>query len=107
MLEDGERKKFRFLVVDDEEAIRRLFSRILKRRGFDVKAARDGYEAIEAIKNSFFDFIFMDIKIPGINGIQTLDAISEIKPKIKAEMMTGYIVDDLIPRRNPLVLTRR
>ncbi|HEY3275189.1 MAG TPA: response regulator [Syntrophorhabdaceae bacterium] len=69
-------KTVRLMVVDDEENIRILFKEELEDEGYEVELASNGYEAIEKFKAGTFDLIILDIKMPGMDGIQVL---SEIK----------------------------
>lgn len=86
----------RVLVVDDQIGMLETFTDILEDRGFSVATADDGFTAIERVKEQSFDLIFMDIKMPGINGVQTFREIKKISPKVSVIMMTAYSVEDLI-----------
>jgi len=88
--------KTRILIVDDEYGITATLSDILEVYGYNVEIANDGYKAIEIVKESFFDIIFMDIKMPGINGTETFKEIKKISPKTVVMMMTAFAVDALI-----------
>ena len=89
-------EKARVLVVDDQIGMLETFTDILEDRGFNVVTADDGFIAIERAKEQSFDLIFMDIKMPGINGVQTYREIKKINPKIAVIMMTAYSVEDLV-----------
>jgi two-component system, response regulator, stage 0 sporulation protein F len=69
-------KTVKLLIVDDEENIRILFKEELEDEGYEVEQASNGNEAIEKFKAGKFDLIILDIKMPGMDGIQVL---SEIK----------------------------
>ncbi|MBW2636948.1 MAG: response regulator [Deltaproteobacteria bacterium] len=84
------------LVIDDDPAIRNVFERALATFGYPVVVVESGERAIEAIKKSAFEIAFIDVVMPGINGLETYKAISKIMPDIKVVMMSGYAVDDLI-----------
>jgi len=84
------------LVVDDLRSIRLTLGGILEDKGHNVVTAENGYEAIDAVKKIHFDTIFMDIKMPGINGVQTFREIKKIDPKAAVIMMTAYSVEDLV-----------
>ena len=88
--------KPKILVVDDQRSIRTTLSGIIEEEGYDVTEVEDGYLAIDAVKDSAFDLIFMDIKMPGINGVQTFREIKKISPKSVVVMMTGFAVEDLV-----------
>jgi len=84
------------LVVDDEQVILDLFTRVLGTRGHKITTAKDGYQAIEEVKKGKFDIIFLDIIMPGMNGLETYKKIKEIKANAHTIMMTGYSVEELI-----------
>ncbi len=84
------------LVVDDLRSIRLTLGGILEDEGFDVVLAENGYQAIEAAKNTPFDLIFIDIKMPGINGVQTFREIKKINPGAVVIMMTAYSAEDFV-----------
>ncbi len=90
--------KTNILVVDDLRSIRLTLGEILEDKGHDVVTAEDGYQAIEAAKKTHFDAILMDIKMPGINGVQTFGEIKKIDPKAVVIMMTAYTDEDLVSR---------
>jgi DNA-binding NtrC family response regulator len=84
------------LVVDDLKSIRLTLGRILEDEGYNVVLAENGYQAIEAARQTSFALIFMDIKMPGINGVQTFREIKKINPKAAVIMMTAYSVEELV-----------
>lgn len=89
-------EKASVLVVDDQIGMLETFTDILEDRGFSVTTAEDGFQAIKRVKEQSFDIIFMDIKMPGINGVQTYREIKKINPKTSVIMMTAYSVEDLV-----------
>jgi two-component system response regulator HydG len=84
------------LVVDDLRSIRLTLGGILEDKGHNVVTVEDGYRAIEEVRKAHFDAIFMDIKMPGINGVQTFREVKKIDPKAAVIMMTAYSVEDLV-----------
>ncbi len=86
-------KSFRILVVDDEAPVRDLFNQALKTMGHEVLCVGDGYSAIESIKKDPFDVIFLDMVMPGMDGIDTLKKIRELDPDLPIIMMTGFSVE--------------
>ena len=80
----------RVLIVDDEERFRATTTTILKKRGFDVMAVGGGLEAIEEIRNRGFDVVILDVKMPGMDGIEALREIKNIKPELEVIMLTGH-----------------
>lgn len=90
-------KTFNVLVVDDEEEIGILFQRLL---GGDqqVTVARDGYEALEKMQETPFDLVFLDVRLPGMDGVETLEKLKQISPDAIVVMMSGYSVEEEIRR---------
>jgi two-component system nitrogen regulation response regulator NtrX len=82
--------KARLLVVDDEEDILNTLSGSLEDEGYDVWTARDGAEAMQLVRTKHPDIIFLDIWLPGMDGIQTLKAIKEFDADIEVVIMTGH-----------------
>ncbi|MEA3459273.1 MAG: response regulator [Chloroflexota bacterium] len=80
----------KILVVEDDPDILDLCKRILASKGYQVKGAGDGYEAIERAKGEPFDLLLADIKMPGIDGLETYQAIKEFDPDIIGVIITGY-----------------
>lgn len=90
------KRKVKVLIVDDEKDMRDTFRDLLSKRGYEIASARDGYDAIRKVKDSPFDVIFVDMKMPGLTGYQTLKAIKEINHRAKVIIMTGYEVEALV-----------
>jgi len=88
--------KTNILVVDDLRRIRLTLGVILEDEGHNVVMVENGYQAIEAVRKTHFDAIFMDIKMPGIDGVQTFREVKKIDPKAAVIMMTAYSVEDLV-----------
>ena len=90
------KNRARVLIVDDDIGMRETLSDILTDLGHHVEIADDGYKAIEKINAKSFDVVLMDIKMPGINGVETYKKIKSIRPEAVVMMMTAYSVEDLI-----------
>lgn len=84
------------LIVDDDQGILETMTDILNEMCFNVTVASDGYKAIELVKNGTFDVILMDIKMPGIDGVETFKRIKQIKPNSKIIFMTAYAFEELV-----------
>ena len=83
-------KKPRVLVVDDQQNARITMRGLIEDLGAQVQTAEDGYQAIEGAREFPFDLAFIDIEMPGINGIQTLRELLKLRPEMVAAMVTGY-----------------
>ncbi len=90
-----EQKVAKILIVDDEEGLRQSLAEILELEGLQVTQALNGYDAVEKVKEKQYDVALIDIKMPGINGIETLNRVISLQPEIKAIMMTGHPVGDI------------
>jgi len=86
----------KILIADDEEGLRLSMAGILELEGHCVVTAADGFEAIDKAKQETFDIIFLDIKMPGINGVETYKEIKKILPRAVAVMITAFAINDLI-----------
>jgi len=88
----------KILVVDDQAGIRLTLKGILAKRGYQVAVAENGEEAVEAVRQNDFRVIFMDVKMPGMSGVDTFIKIKSIAPKATVIMMTAYAVEDELKR---------
>lgn len=86
------------LIVDDDLSTCEILLDVLKEKGFQAVKANNGNEAIEFVKERDFDVVFIDIKMPLMNGLEVYLALKKIKSNIKVIMMTGYRheVQDLV-----------
>jgi len=84
------KKRLNILVVDDDVAIRELFERILKKEEYTVFTADNGKEALELVNRKRPDLVILDLKMPGMNGIEILRQIKRIDENIEVIMITGY-----------------
>jgi len=92
------------LVIDDDPFIIRTVEKYLKNEGYDIHTASSGKEALEKIKKSRFDLIISDVRMPEMNGIETIKQIRESsidhnKEKVPAILITGYASEDEIYRK--------
>jgi DNA-binding NtrC family response regulator len=79
------------LLVDDEKPFVEIMSRRLRQRGFTVAGVFSGSEAVSSVENNAsVDVVVMDIAMPGINGIETLQKIKEKHPLMEVIMLTGH-----------------
>jgi len=87
--------KKNILVVNDKRLMREILADMLKDMGYNVVMAEDGYKAIEKVKEVSFAIIFLDMRMPGINGVETLKEIKKINPETRVVMMTAYVGKNL------------
>src|SRR5882672_9029013 len=78
------------LVVDDEEIMREILETLLTREGYDVRLAASGGEGLELARALPFDAAIVDIMMPGINGIETLDELKRIDEDLAVIILTAY-----------------
>jgi CheY-like chemotaxis protein len=71
-------------------------SLVLARKGYAVHTAHDGLEAIDKVKQMAIDVIFMDVKMPGMDGVETYKVIKRTRPGTPVTMITAYAVDELL-----------
>ncbi len=90
------KEKVSILIVDDNMSQCKTMAFILKRKGYVVTIAQNGPEAIAIVEKSPFDIIFMDIKMPLMNGVETYKKIKTVRPEARVMMMTAYAVEDLV-----------
>src|SRR6478672_6273385 len=78
------------LVIDDEQAIRKVLKEILSFEGFAIDEAVDGVEGLKKIKEGNYDCILCDIKMPKMDGIEVLNAAREAKPDTPFILISGH-----------------
>ncbi len=78
------------LVVDDEQIVRDFFVDVAKSMGEYVETADDGDEAVEKCKDHHYDIIFMDMRMPHMNGLDACKTILSFDPSTKVVMMSGF-----------------
>ncbi len=80
----------KILIVDDEEILRLAMKSKLELADFVVDIASDGEEALNKLKQTEFDVVLLDIKMPGMGGIEALKLFTELFPKTDVIMLTGF-----------------
>src|SRR5258706_16430312 len=83
------KRKSRLLVVDDDDQFRNLVTSVLSDEGYEVHSAPSGEEALNAAKSLEFDLILLDVKMPVMDGIQTLKLLRQETPSSDFMMITG------------------
>jgi DNA-binding NtrC family response regulator len=82
--------KIRILLVDDEKEFVETLAERLRTRDFDVTTAFSGDEALEKLNEYNFDVTILDVKMPGMDGIDALREIKKLKPLTEVLMLTGH-----------------
>lgn len=79
------------LVVDDQPHVRDMLRRCLEKQGFEVWQAGSGWEALEIYQHHWDEFaaVLLDVRMPGLDGPQTLRCMAHINPKVRACFMSG------------------
>ncbi|MEJ2685294.1 MAG: sigma-54 dependent transcriptional regulator [Candidatus Sulfobium sp.] len=85
-----ENSKGRILVIEDERSMREVLKILLEEEGYDVSAALDGLEGMEAIRNNIFDLVITDIKMPQADGFEVLKLVKEVVPETIVIMVTAF-----------------
>ena len=86
----------KIMVVDDDTALLLSITDILEDEGYEVSGKEDGLEAIWAVSTEKITLVFMDVQMPGIDGIEAFRQIKEVSPDTSVIMMTGLPADDII-----------
>lgn len=90
------------MLVDDEEGVRRSFSRLLSDRGFEVTTVEDGERAVSQLSDHAVDVVVSDLRMPGMDGLQLLQWVHEKSPKTPFILLTGYGNDEVERRAKEL-----
>lgn len=83
-------EKASILVVDDDRAIRESLNSLLSDKGYDVLTVEDGHQAIDAVRQREWDVAMVDLKMPGIDGLEVLREVTKMSPNTKVIIITGY-----------------
>jgi two-component system OmpR family response regulator len=88
------------LIVDDEEDLADMAAALLEAHGLEVLVAYSAYEALRLLKeNGDIDALFSDVVMPGMTGLQLADAVTEMYPKVKVVLASGYTLPSLLDNR--------
>mgnify|MGYP002631227543 CR=1 FL=1 len=86
----SEKSDIRVLLIDDEETLVEYLSKRLLREGYTVKATFSGEEAIEVANNDDFDVAVVDLKMPGMDGVETQKRLKKLQPFLQSIVLTGH-----------------
>ena len=84
------KEKANILIIDDDEAIRDSCSQVFKKEGYSVKQAVNGQEGLNFYRQAIFHVILLDVKLPGMDGMEILSKIKEETPETPVIIITGY-----------------
>jgi DNA-binding NtrC family response regulator len=88
------RERTRILIVDDEEIVRESLSSWLARDGYTVATTSDGPSAVARVEAERWSILLVDMKMPGMDGLQVLERVRQIQPDVTVVIMTAYATVD-------------
>jgi DNA-binding NtrC family response regulator len=83
-------KKTRIMIADDEERLRMTLGKLLSNRGLDVTTLANGQEVLERLKEETFEVVLLDVRMPGMSGLETLARIRELDANVEVILLTGH-----------------
>lgn len=95
-------EKKKVLIVDDQNGIRILLMEVFSSEGYETFQAPNGKIALEIVEQEIPDLVLLDMKIPGMDGLEILKHIKAMKPDVKVIMMTAYGELDMIKEATEL-----
>ncbi len=78
------------LIIDDDDQLRKSFEKLLTEEGYSVKSASSGEAGLSMVQGQVPDLVVLDMRLPGMNGFETFEAIHKIEPKLPVIIMTAY-----------------
>lgn len=82
----------KILLADDEADFTATMKKLLERRGYDVETAPDGAQALRIILRGGVEVVVLDLKMPGLQGIETLREIKRLHPEVAVVILTGHLL---------------
>lgn len=86
------------LLVDDEKEFLELLTMRLTKRNIEVRSASSGEEALAALSEGGFDVVVLDVRMPGMDGIETLSRMKALAPDVEVIMLTGHANTEVAER---------
>ena len=83
-------ERFRVLVIDDDPGVRDYMEALVSRQGYEVHAVGDGEQALDVLEKIQPDLITLDVVLPGMDGLQTLDKLKQRVPDVPVVMLSGH-----------------
>lgn len=93
---DARERKINILLVDDDQSIRDFLVRFLKFEGLKAVSVDSGYKALELAQKEKFDLVFLDIKMPGMSGLEIYNRLKKFNPRLGCVFMTGYALEEAL-----------
>jgi len=90
--------KKRILIIDDEVMLKMILKKILSEEGYAVFCVSSGRSAIKNIKRKKFDLLLLDLEMPGIDGIKTLEIIRKIDRNLSVILLSAHLTKDSIKK---------
>jgi DNA-binding NtrC family response regulator len=82
--------KMRIMLVDDEERFLQTTQKMIAKKGYDALTAKSGEEALKKIEEELVHVVILDVKMPGMDGVETLKHIKQRFPLVEVIMLTGH-----------------
>ncbi|WP_163099572.1 response regulator [Peribacillus alkalitolerans] len=92
----------KLLIVDDQFGIRILLNEVFQKEGYKTFQAANGIQALDIVTNHAPDLVLLDMKIPGMDGIEILKRMKKLNPDIRVIIMTAYGELDMIQEAKDL-----
>jgi len=86
----------RIFIVDDDQDHAESVADVLMLHGYSVEVAFTGEEGVSRFRAEEFDIVLMDVRLPGMNGVETFFELKKIRPQARVLMMTGFSVEQLV-----------
>ena len=83
-------EKIKMMLVDDEERFLSTTKKLLNKKGYEALTAISGAEALDKLRTENVHVVILDVKMPGMDGIETLKAIKKFHPMVEVIMLTGH-----------------
>jgi len=87
-------EKMKMMLVDDEERYLQTTKKLIEKKGYEVLTAQSGKEALDKLKSQNVHVVILDVKMPGMDGNETLKAIKTLYPLVEVIMLTGHATVD-------------
>lgn len=84
------------MIVDDEPQVAEVLATSLQRQGHRTTVVHSGHEALDRIRGSAYDAVFLDVSMPGMNGLDVMAEVRRIRPSLAVVVITGHATPDEI-----------